>query len=71
MRVVEPNVPAANTDVPASGRIVTTLYDLIESLNVQVMPGEDDLVITAMKNILNTRRLTFLELPFAPRVKCA
>lgn len=71
MRVFEFNNPAVSTEEPAPGRIVTTLYDLIESINVQVLPGEDDLVIAAMKNIMDTRRLTFLELPHAHRVKCA
>ena len=71
MRVFEPNHPAARTNTPVSGRIVTTLYDLIASLNAQVTPSEDELVITAMKHIMNTRRLTFLELPPTYRIKCA
>ncbi|ETX07824.1 hypothetical protein [Candidatus Entotheonella palauensis] len=71
MRVFEPNHAADTTEAPASGRIVTTLYDLIESLHTQVMPGEDDLVIAAMKNIMNTRQLMFLELHHAHRVKVA
>ncbi len=66
MRVFEPHDPTTRPDAPASGRIVTTLYDLIESLNVQVLPGEDDLVVTAMKNIMNTRRLTFRVVPYPP-----
>jgi hypothetical protein len=61
----------ALTESPASGRIVTTLYDLIESLNSQVMPGEDDLVVAAMKHIINTRRLMFLEFEQAHQLKCA
>lgn len=71
MRIFEPDDPTVQTDTPASERIVTTLYDLIESLHAQVMPSEDDLVIAAMKNIVNTRQLTFLDLPHAHRVKCA
>ncbi len=69
MRVFEPNHLADTTDAVASGRMVTTLYELIESLHAQVAPGEDDLVIAAMKNIINTRRLTFLELRHAHRLK--
>ncbi len=75
MRVIELHNPTAKADTPAPGsapgRIVTTLYDLLESLNAQALPGEDDLVIAAMQNIVNTQRLTFLELPHAHRIQCA
>ena len=60
---------AAGASTP--GRIVTTLYELIEALHAQVTPGEDDLVIAAMQHIMNTRRLAFVELPHAHRLKCA
>jgi hypothetical protein len=71
MCVFESNHITEATHTPASGQIVTTLYDLIESLNAQVMPGEDELVIAAMKNIMNTRRLMFVEVHQAHRLKCA
>jgi hypothetical protein len=71
MCIFEPNHLADTPDAAASGRMVTTLYELIESLHAQVTPGEDDLVIAAMKNIINTRRLTFLELCYVHRLKCA
>ncbi len=71
MHAAELNHALVRADTPASGRIVTTLYDLIESLNTQTKPDEDDLVIAAMKHIMNTQRLTFLDVPHAHRVKCA
>lgn len=71
MRMYKPNHTAEVTEAPTSGRIVTTLYDLIEALHTQVMPGEDDVVIAAMKHIMDTRRLTFLELHDAHQVKVA
>jgi hypothetical protein len=72
MRVFETNhIMADAADAPTSGRIITTLYDLIESLHAQVTPGEDDLVIAAMRHIINTQRLTFLELHRGHRLKCA
>ena len=48
MRRFELNDSTAITEAPASGQIVTTLYDLIESLNTQVVPDEDDLVVAAI-----------------------
>ncbi|ETW95930.1 MAG: hypothetical protein ETSY1_28660 [Candidatus Entotheonella factor] len=71
MRACKPTPTAEPTDAPAPGHIVTTLYDLIEALHAQVTPGEDDLVIAAMKNIMNTRQLTFIDLPHTHRVKVA
>jgi hypothetical protein len=71
MRVFEPKSMAETNDAAAYDRIVTTLYDLIESLHTQVTSGEDELVIAAMKHLINTRRLTFLALRHAHRLQCA
>jgi len=71
MRCFEPMHTTDAAGASAPGRMVTTLYELIETLHAQVLPGEDDLVIAAMQNMINTRRLTFVDLDHAHRLKCA
>ncbi len=70
MLTLKPLFTTHNANVQTSVRTVTTLYDLMESLNVEVAPGEDELVIAAMKDIMNTQQLTFLGLHHAHRVMC-
>jgi hypothetical protein len=71
MRCFEPVYTTDAAGASAPSRMVTTLYELIEMLHAQVLPGEDDLVIAAMQNIINTRRLAFMDLEHAHRLKCA
>ena len=70
MRCFEPVLMPDVGDAQTPGGIVTTLYDLIAALNMQVTSSEDDLVIAAMKNIMNTRRLMFVEWPHAHKLQC-
>ena len=51
--------------------IVTTLYDLIATLNEQVEPWEEDVVTAAIVDLCNTGRLHFLNAPKDCEVVCA
>jgi hypothetical protein len=46
--------------MPAQTGIVTTLYDLIATLNDQLEPGEDDVTTAAVVHLCNTGKLRFL-----------
>lgn len=71
MPVLKSHGTPSSADVRASGQIVTSLYDLMESLHLEAAPGEDELVIAAMKHLMNTQQLTFLGLHHGRRVMCA
>ena len=48
----------ADTVMSQAAKIQTTLYDLIATLNVELSPDEDNVVIATVVHLLNTRRVT-------------
>ena len=47
-----------NTIMTQAVKIQTTLYDLIATLNVELSPDEDNVVIATIVHLLNTHRVT-------------
>ena len=48
----------ANTVLSQAAKIQTSLYDLIATLNAELSPDEDNIVIAAVVHLLNTHRVT-------------
>ena len=48
----------ADTVMAQAAKIQTTLYDLIASLNAELNPDEDNVVIETVMHLLNTHRVT-------------
>lgn len=48
----------ADTIMSQAAKIQTTLYDLIASLNAELGPDEDNIVIATVMHLLNTHRVT-------------
>ena len=48
----------AGTVMSQAAKIQTTLYDLIATLNVELSPDEDNVVIATIMHLLNTHRVT-------------
>jgi hypothetical protein len=48
----------ANTVMAQAVKIQTTLYDLIATLNAELNPDEDNVVIETVMHLLNTHRVT-------------
>ena len=48
----------AGTVMSQAAKIQTTLYDLIATLNVELSPDEDNVVIATIVHLLNTHRIT-------------
>jgi hypothetical protein len=46
-----------------STTITTTLYDLIETIHDEVPPGEEGLVTAVVADLLNSRRIRFIDNP--------
>ena len=48
----------ADTVMSQAVKIQTSLYDLIATLNAELSPDEDNIVIAAVVHLLNTHRVT-------------
>jgi len=48
----------ADTVMAQAAKIQTTLYDLIATLNAELNPDEDNVVIETVMHLLNTHRVT-------------
>jgi hypothetical protein len=48
----------ANTVMAQAVKIQTTLYDLVATLNAELSPDEDNVVIETVMHLLNTHRVT-------------
>ena len=48
----------ADTVMSQAAKIQTTLYDLIATLNTELSPDEDSVVIATIMHLLNTHRVT-------------
>jgi hypothetical protein len=48
----------ADTVMAQAMKIQTTLYDLVATLNAQLSPDEDNVVIATIVHLLNTYRVT-------------
>jgi hypothetical protein len=48
----------ADTVMSQAAKIQTTLYDLIATLNAELSPDEDSVVIATIVHLLNTHRVT-------------
>jgi hypothetical protein len=48
----------ADTVMSQATKIQTTLYELITTLNTELSPDEDSVVIAAVVHLLNTHRVT-------------
>jgi hypothetical protein len=48
----------AETVMSQAAKIQTTLYDLVATLNVELSPDEDNVVIATVVHLLNTHRVT-------------
>jgi hypothetical protein len=46
-----------------STTVTTTLYDLIETIDNEVPPGEEGLVTAVVADLLNSRRIRFIGNP--------
>jgi hypothetical protein len=53
-------VATARITYPKRTAITTTLYDLIEAINTEVAPDEDELVTATVVHMLNSGRVKFL-----------
>jgi hypothetical protein len=47
-----------DTVMSQAAKIQTTLYDLVATLNVELSPDEDNVVIATVAHLLNTHRVT-------------
>ena len=48
----------ADTVMAQAAKIQTTLYDLVATLNAELSPDEDNIVIATVVHLLNTHRVT-------------
>jgi hypothetical protein len=48
----------ADTVMSQAAKIQTTLYDLIATLNAELNPDEDSVIIATVADLLNTHRVT-------------
>ena len=48
----------ADTVMSQAAKIQTTLYDLMATLNAELSPDEDNVVIATVVHLLNTHRVT-------------
>jgi hypothetical protein len=48
----------ADTVMAQAAKIQTTLYDLVATLNAELSPDEDNVVIATVVHLLNTHRVT-------------
>ena len=48
----------ADTVMSQAAKIQTTLYDLVATLNAELSPDEDNVVIATVVHLLNTHRVT-------------
>jgi hypothetical protein len=48
----------ADTVMSQAAKIQTTLYDLVATLNVELSPDADNIVIATVVHLLNTHRVT-------------
>jgi hypothetical protein len=44
-------------------RIETTLYELIDSINEEILPGEENLVVEVVQHMFDTGKITFIGNP--------
>ena len=50
----------ASQDDTSSGTITTTLYDLMDAMQDDITPSEEDLVVASVVHLLRSGRITFL-----------
>jgi len=60
MHAVATNPTPVPTTSSTPVRITTTLYDLVEAVNMEVSPAEDRLVTAAVMHLINSGRARFV-----------
>jgi len=60
MQALATNPATALATSPASMRITTTLYDLVEAISTETGPDEDHLVTAAVMHLINSSRARFV-----------
>ena len=60
MQALATTLDPVPTAVATPVRIITSLYGLVEAVNTEVSPEEDDLVAAAVMHLINSHRACFV-----------
>lgn len=66
MHQVARNLPESNRQNPRSPHVETTLYELIEAIDQELRPGEEELIAGIILDLAIRRKITFMGNATAP-----